>query len=125
MKPLQKLLVLSLLLTSASAFADAGLSDQLNDLKVPENTAPVALRSERLYSVQARNTELAHRFEFDLGGAKNFTGNGLLNQTQIDAAIRYHLTNRWDVSVSGAYGYNSFTGSANTLFANSQTMLQL
>ena len=119
MQNLKTLLVLSLMFTSLNAFAEAGLSDQLSDLKIPENTAPIGLKSERLYSVQARDTDLAHRFEFDLGGAKNLTGNGFLTQTQVNATIRYHLTNRWDLALSGAYGYNSFTESANLLMKES------
>jgi outer membrane beta-barrel protein len=124
MKNVKTLLVLSLIFGSLNAFAasDVALTDQLGELKLPENTAPVGLRSERLYSVQSRDTDLAHRFEFDLGGAKNFTGNGFLTQTQVDATIRYHLTNRWDLSVSGAYGYNSFTDSANLLMKNNSIL---
>jgi outer membrane beta-barrel protein len=119
MKNVKTILFMGFLFGSlAASAAETGLTDQLGELKMPENTAPQGLTSEKLYSAQARSTELAHRFEFDLGGAKNLTGNGFLNQTQIDLAARYHITNRWDISVSGAYGYNSFTDSANTLFKN-------
>jgi len=122
MKNVKLFLVMGLVFGSINAYADAGLSDQLSDLKMPENMAPVGLRSERLYSAQVRDTELAHRFEFDLGGAKNLTSNGFLNQTQINLTARYHLDNRWDVSVSGAYGYNSFTDAANRLMAENNML---
>lgn len=118
MKTVQTVLALGLILGSLSVHAETALTDQMNDLKMPENVAPMGLRSEKLYSAQPRNTSLAKRLEFDLGGAYNLAGNAFLNQTQVDLTARYHLTDRWNIALSGSYGWNAFTKSAQTLIDN-------
>ncbi len=118
-----KTLFLLLAITSHQAFAsDTNLSNQLDDLKIPANTAPVGVTSEKLYSVQNRYIKLDKKFEFNLGGAKNFTGNGFLQMSQINAGVAYHFNDRWSVTASGSYGFNDFTASANRLMMNDGIM---
>ncbi len=62
--------VLLIAMSGMNAFADSDLSTQIDDLKVPANTAPTGVTSEKLYSVQNRYSRLEHKFEFTLGGAK-------------------------------------------------------
>ncbi len=116
--------LLFLTITSVSAFAQqaADLSTQLDDLTVPANTAPAGVTSEKLYSVQNRYLQIANKFEFTLGGAKNFTGNGFLQMSQINAGVAYHINDRWSAVVSGSYGFNDFTSSANRLIVNDGIM---
>jgi len=104
--------MLTLSVLAPAAHADADLGSQLQDLKLPSNVAPAGVTSEKLYSVQNRFTRLDRRFEFTLGGAKNFTGNGLLVMHQFNAGIAYHVNDRWSLSASGSYGFNDFTDSA-------------
>jgi outer membrane beta-barrel protein len=99
------------------SFAEGGLEEQLTDLRVPENTAPPGISRESLYSVQNRYSDLSKRFEFNLGGSKNMSSDSFLNMTELDFTSRYHFTNRWNLAVSGSYGFNSFTDSANRLMA--------
>jgi outer membrane beta-barrel protein len=112
------LLVFGFLFFSLSANAENDLGEQLEALKLPSNVAPAGVTSEKLYSVQNRFTRLDRRFEFNLGGAKNFTGNGLLSMHQLNAGVIYHLNDRWSVSASGSYGFNDFTDSAYRLMQN-------
>jgi outer membrane beta-barrel protein len=106
----------------SSARADSDLSAQLDDLKMPGNVAPAGVTSEKLYAVQNRYVNLDQRFELTLGGAKNFTGNGFLQMSQIDAGINYHLNNRFSLGLSGSYGFNDFTASANRLIQEERIM---
>ena len=109
--------LLFLALTAAPALADNELNTQLDELKLPGNVAPAGVTNEKLYSVQNRFATLSKRMEFNLGAAQNFTGNGFLQMRQINAAIGYHLNDRWSVSVSGSYGFNDFTKSADLLMS--------
>lgn len=114
MKHLSTILLFSMMATSA-AFADSDLNTQLDELKIPGNVAPAGVTTEKLYSVQNRFNQLAKKFEFSLGAAKNFTGNGLLQMSQINGGVAYHFDDRWSVALSGSYGFNDFTASANHL----------
>lgn len=106
----------------APAFAEGDLSTQLDDLKMPQNVAPSGVTSEKLYAVQNRYVNLDQRFALSIGGAKNFTGNGFLQMSQIDAGVTYHLNNRWSLGLSGSYGFNDFTASANRLIQEERIM---
>ncbi len=106
------LMLSALCLMNPVARAESDLGAQLEELKLPSNVAPVGVTSEKLYSVQNRFIRLDRRFEFNLGAAKNFTGNGLLSMHQLNAGVIYHFNDRWSVSASGSYGFNDFTDSA-------------
>lgn len=112
---LSVLFVLALLPHSANAESQTGLTDQMNELKIPENTAPAGVSKDKLYSAQSRYIDLTKKFEFDLGGSKNLTSDSFLNMTGVDLTVRYHFNNRWSVAASGSYGFNEFTESANRL----------
>jgi len=111
------LLVTFLFAGTSSVFAApaANLNDQMNDLKLPENLAPQGVTKEKLYAAQSRYEELSHRFELDVGGSKNFTGDSFLSMSQLDMSLRYFINDRMYVSASGSYGFNSFTDSAQQL----------
>lgn len=112
-----KLITLTAILLSTTALADSDLNTQLEDLKMPVNTAPVGVTSEKLYAVQSRAHSLTKRFELGLGVAKNFTGNSFLSMNQINAGVAYHINDRWSVVASGSYGFNDFTSTAKRVIA--------
>jgi outer membrane beta-barrel protein len=117
------LLSVLLLLTAVnSARAESDLTTQLDDLRIPQNVAPTGVTTEKLYAVQNRFVSLEKRFEVALGASKNFTGNGFLQMTQINGGVTYHLNNRWSLGLSGSYGFNEFTASANRLIQEERIM---
>lgn len=106
----------TLLLTSGiSAQAETDLNSQLEELKLPTSAAPAGVNSEKLYSVQNRFMKLDRKWEFNLGGSKNFGGSGFLQMTQINGSVGYHLNDRWSITASGSYGFNDFTEAAGML----------
>lgn len=100
---------------SISAVADSDLNAQLDELKLPTNAAPAGVTSEKLYSVQNRLMKLDRKFEFNLGGSKNFGGSGFLQMTQVNGSVGYHFNDRWSLFLSGSYGFNDFTEAAGML----------
>lgn len=121
----QKKLLAALVLAAAPAFAQEAqteapkvenLEAKLEELKLPENTAPALVTNEKLYSVQNRYSNLQYRPEIAVGGAMNFAGSTFIKMKQVDATARFHLTNRWDVSGSYSYAFNDFTDGAKELF---------
>jgi len=100
-----------------SAVEDESLESKLNNLSLPSNVAPAAITQEKLYSVQNRYTDLKRKSEFSLGAAKNFNSNSFVNMREIDLAYRFHINNRWNLGISGAYGFNELTTGAQVLLA--------
>ena len=115
MKTIQFLCALMMVWMSGAAFAEPSLDSQLQDLRLPQDQAPVGVTREKLYSSQSRFSDLSHRFELDFGGAKNLNANSSLSMSQLDGTVRFHLSNRWDLAMSGSYGFNSFTDTAQRL----------
>lgn len=135
MKPMKKMFLKSMLVLTvatsiaAASFAQAATEDmaslenQLDELKLPSNTAPAMVSQEKLYSVQDRYSNLKNRFEVTLGGGQNFTGSSFLRMRQAELALRYHFTNRLNLAVSGAYGSNEFTSGAKKLLADDNRLV--
>ncbi len=112
----------TLLLSSswaASAVSQESAADdleaQLEQLKLPANTLPAGLATESVYAVQSRYSPLARRHEIGLGFGHNFTGNGFFTMQQFEMGYRYHLSDRWSIGASGAYGINRLTSSGQRL----------
>lgn len=97
------------------ASTGGSLEDALNRLSMPENQAPGAISEEKLYAVQTRYSPLTFRSELSLGGARNFTGDRMLETQQLDLAYRFHLSNRWSLGISGSYVFNTFSDTADRL----------
>ncbi len=91
------------------------LEDQLKLLELPANRAPVAVSTEKLYSVQSRYNPLKGRFEVSLGVARDFTNASSLSSQQLGGSLRYHLNDRWHVGVAGGQVFNEFTETARLL----------
>ena len=101
---------------AAAAPQTPTLDSQLESLKIPENKAPTLITDEKLYSVQNRYANLKFRSEVTVGGAHNFTGSAFLRSSQIDLAYHFHVSNRWDVALSGSYGFSQLTRAADNLY---------
>lgn len=101
----------------APAPATENLEAKLDELKLPANQAPAGVSSEHLYAVQTRYSNLSLRPEVSVGGAYNFGGSTFLKMTQLDTTLRFHITNRFDISASYSRAYNEFTSGANELLA--------
>lgn len=110
------IILLSILL--GSALADDSLQSKLSELAIPENQTPAGMSlqtSEKLYAIQTRYSNLARRFEVSLAGARNFNSSSFINAAQFELALRYHISNRVGLVLSGAYGTNSYTSETQTL----------
>jgi len=97
--------------------APDSLETDLNSLALPANAAPVAVSSERLYSVQDRYSQLTNRSEISLGGSNNFTADAYVQSQEIDLSYRYYISNRWFLGASGAYVFNSLSSAGTRLVA--------
>jgi outer membrane beta-barrel protein len=91
------------------------LEDQLKTLNLPENQAPGAVSTEKLYSVQSRYNPLRGRFEMAMGVAQDFTNSSFLRSQQVGASLRYHLSDRWSLGFVGAQVFNELTETAKLL----------
>lgn len=106
-----------LLLPVASPASEPSLDDALNSLNLPDNRAPVPVSREKLYSVQTRYSSLRHAHELLIGGGRVLIGESFLISNQIEAAYRFHFSDRMSIGVSGAKVYNSLSGSGQRLLA--------
>jgi len=113
--------VLSILFFSSATLASdtkgssPSLEDQLKTLNLPENQAPAAISTEKLYSIQSRYNPLGGRFEMAMSVAQDFTNSSFLSSQQVGAGLRYHLNDRWSVGFTGAQVFNSLTETAKRL----------
>jgi len=101
---------------------DDSLESQLEALSLPENQSPVPVSQEKLYSVQSRYAPLKGRHEIEFGYAKNLTPPSYISSDQVDFTYRYHLSDRWDLSVGGSYVFNALTDAGQNL-ANIEGMV--
>lgn len=91
------------------------LDEQLDTLNLPANQAPQISAQEKLYSVQSRYAPLSLRHELALSGARNLTADGLLTSHQVGATYRFHLGDRWSLSLTGIKIFNSLSSSGENL----------
>jgi outer membrane beta-barrel protein len=93
----------------------SGLENELDGLVLPSNLAPAGVSRERLYAVQSRHNPLRGRWGVAAGAAANLSGNSFLISRQVDAELRYHLSDRWSLRLGGAYAFNSLTADSRRL----------
>ena len=98
-----------------SAAQEGGVDTQLERLELPSNQPPAGVPPEKLYAVQNRFAPLHWQSEVTVGGNVNFNSDGFLNSRELDASYQLHISDKWSVSVSGSYVFNSFTAAANNL----------
>lgn len=108
------------LATSAFAAPEKPLTDMLADLETPANQAPASVATEKLYSVQGRYAPLKSRSELLVGGGYNFGGSGYLSMSQIEAAYRFHFSDRASLGLFGSYNFNKLNESGATLMNQNQ-----
>ncbi|NDD91408.1 outer membrane beta-barrel domain-containing protein [bacterium] len=115
MKVSIRAILMLMLLSSSASLAQAAsssgqsLEDQLQTLNLPANQAPVAVSTEKLYSVQSRFNPLKGRFELGIGAAQDFTNSSFLSSRQMGGSLRYHLNDRFSLGFVGAQVFNSLT----------------
>lgn len=107
---------------SASAAEDRPLTNMLGDLETPANQAPASVEREKLYAVQGRYSPLKNRSEVSVGGGYNFAGSGYLSMSQLQAAYRFHLSDRWSLGLFGSYNFNKLNESGKNLLAQNQLL---
>jgi outer membrane beta-barrel protein len=100
---------------SASANTDVSLEDQLETLALPANQAPGGVSSEKLYSVQTRFVPLRSRSEVALSGMLNMTADSYSNSQDVALTYRYHLSDKWNLALSGSYTFNSLSAAGDRL----------
>lgn len=108
MKKLVTLLLASSLMANA-AETPTSIDDDLQTLKLESNQLPSGVEQDKLYALTPRYSPLRNRFEFTLGGAKNFNPDSHTTSSQLDVALRYHISDRWSVAMGGAYVFNSLS----------------
>lgn len=94
------------------AAEEVNLEERLSALQLPENAIPIQGIEEKFYAVQTRYVPLQGRFEFSLGGAKDFNTGGYTSSQQFDIGLNYYLTDRWFLSSGASFVANRFTDSA-------------
>lgn len=127
MKKITQILILALVITSSIQAADNATSslEELDALKVETNQLPPTVEKEKLYAVQTRFNPLENHLEFTMGGAKNFTPDSMTSSSQVDLALRYHLTDRWSVSLGGAYVFNALTPAGRNVLETSDKVVDV
>jgi len=108
--------VILFFLVCMGAHAADDLEKELQGLSLPENQLPVTASEEKLYSVQTRYSSLDTRFELSAGGAHNFVENPYLDSNQVNGALRFHIAERFNLGVSGAYVFNQLSPSGKRLY---------
>ncbi len=118
MRSLALVVTIGSILTVASVLAadEATLEEQLQTLAIPENELAGEIPKEQLYAVQSRFSPLKGRFETSVGGAYTLAGERFLNSSDIHGALRYHLSDRWNLALTGSYVFNTMSESAANLF---------
>jgi len=95
------------------------LEQKLEALSLPSNQAPslnTGNSSEKLYSVQSRFVPLHLSSELKVAGAMNFTADSYIQSQELSLAYRFHINDRWNLNLSGAYVFNSFTDAGKKLY---------
>lgn len=95
----------------------SNLDNELQSLSMPANQLPSGASEEKLYSVQSRYSPLSSRHEVSVGGAMNFTPGNLLTSQQLDLTYRFHISDRWNVGLSGSMVFNSFSATGDRLLS--------
>lgn len=105
----------------AMAAETANLDQELNDLQLPQNQNPLKSQvdAESLYSVQTRYRPLAMTHEISIGTGKNFTNDGFMLSNELNLDYRFHLSDRWNLNLSGDYVFNSWSAGANAVMKDS------
>jgi outer membrane beta-barrel protein len=85
------------------------LEEELSALGTPGNEAPAGVTGEKLYAVQNRFVSLRRRVEIGLGAGNNFSADSFQVSRNLDASLRFYLSDRWFLGLSGSYVFNQFT----------------
>jgi outer membrane beta-barrel protein len=106
----------------AHASTDVSLEDQLKMLSLPENQAPAAVSTEKLYSVQSRYNPLRGRSEVAVFAGMNLTADSFTQSQEVAVSYRYHLSDRWNLGLSGSYTFNALSTAGERLLAENQML---
>lgn len=109
------LFLIGLSICAFGATEEIPLESKLDQLAVPENTAPIGVAAEKIYAVQTRYSPMQYRHEISVGGATHFNSDSHLSSKQVEVDYRFYLSNRVFLGLAGSYVFNSFTDSANRL----------
>lgn len=109
-----KILTLILMVFSTSFVQAASMEDEINSLQVNE-TLPVLLQNEKVYSVQSRKTSLTRRWELSGAWGKDLSGSGFLKTQQATADLRYHINDNWTLAAGYSAISNEFNDTAHGL----------
>jgi outer membrane beta-barrel protein len=101
--------LLVLVLTAGPVFSAEDLEQKLEGLSLPNNQAPARKYDENLYSVQSRFVPLNLASELKLAGAMNFTADSYVDSRELSLAYRFHINDRWHLTGSGSYVFNSLS----------------
>jgi outer membrane beta-barrel protein len=115
MRSLKGLVSVIGVLATAAAFGGTDIEQQLQDLNLPTNQAPVGRSSEKIYSVQSRYVSVDRKSEVLVAGGKNFSADSFITSYEIDAAYRFHLNDRWHLTLGGGYVFNSLSSAGQKL----------
>jgi outer membrane beta-barrel protein len=121
MKYTLTVLTLLCILGVSAAFADDALDLQLRSLNIPSNEAP-AVSTEKLYSVQSRYVPVDDRSEISIGFGKNFSADSFITSQQMNAQYRFHLNDKWHLSLGGSYVFNSLSDAGQRLLDMQQLL---
>jgi outer membrane beta-barrel protein len=97
--------------TSPTVAALVGDLDQLAD-----DSLVGAAPAEKLYVVQDRARPMTNAFEIAVGGGRNLRSSVYVEQTQLDAELVYHWSDRFYTAMSGSKVFNKLTPSGERLW---------
>lgn len=112
MKKLFGILILLAALPAVSA--ETKIEDELKSLDVSE-AVPAQISSDKLYSIQTRNSPLKNRIEVLVSAAENLTGDGFLASEQVGGEVQYHINDDFSVALAYNQVFNKFKDSADRL----------
>lgn len=101
----------------SSPSSAVSLEEQLQQLNLPSNQAPVAgvSSTDRLYAVQSRYAPLRFKHELTLGGGHNFTSDSFVDSNLGTFGYRFHFSDRWSLGLTASLVNNRLSGGGKRL----------